>query len=119
LRLAGLSWSQRAKIRGSISLRKLPDDPDHRKLAIEWARYEVGPGRREFIAGMFLTLAPILVLCVAYDFPSVPALLVVVAVVQGSLLLIWINGCQIRVRRWPLYKDLALHGEFTAPPSNE
>ncbi len=117
LKLAGLSWDARSQIRYSISNRRLSDDSSVRALAIEWSNYEVVAGRRNIFLGVLSTLAVELILCVAYDFSTIPALLTGAAILQSVLLFLQIISTVVQIRRLPLCEQLARDREFESVPT--
>jgi hypothetical protein len=82
LEIAGLSRIQKSNLKRDIYLRKLPEDPTLRQLAMEWAEYETVSGRRRFWYGTFSLFAIALEFCGLYNFPEYPTCYVIAIGVQ-------------------------------------
>jgi hypothetical protein len=108
-------WSNRkaaADIRGRILRRRLPTDPELRRLAFSWAEYETTTGRAALRWHPPLAVGIVLALCGLYAFPVISALVVAV---QALLVLCRTVLYVADVRRIRNSVDLLRDGKFDAP----
>ena len=109
LKSAGLSWAERAQIRGMIRRRTLPEDPNMRTLVFRRAEY-VAKNAPSFLIWEPMVLAGFLLMtCVLYVFHSA---VVAVVMVQSPLLVFLVFGSVTSRRAVKTSRELHARGSF-------